>query len=797
MKEVVCMAWKSVVDYMKATKLDSSFGSRAKLAKQYGINGYKGTSQQNVALMNKLQAQAAKPKTVTPTKAVAKPVAKPVATNNNLTGIRAAQKSWFDNYSKQVQAGTNNKAEWQRYVDYGKHFKAPLATFNKENTQQMKNLRSAQQTWFNNYSKQIQSGTNNAAEWQRYQDYAKHFKFNTSKPTEDTLRQLSIKALNGDKTASNLLKTMGVNSLSGSSLWKGVDPSKLQQGSTAWSQYMTDNAFGSYAKNYDMNTYKTYSDVISKGGAISDAQMEAYRKVVDKWNLQDISDPFYQQQQQLEKDKKAALEAQDIALNQGLATQDASNFQQFQQLQQNMAGRGLTDSGIASGAYLQSQMAANQAYQQAYADSATTKSGIQSDYNNAISESKLGQRAYQDERYDAEMANQAAQTKAQAELQNSQTEMDKYLTSSTGYVYMNGKMLTHNGKPLTSLEYAKLDETKRHNLATENNTANKNAQDYQLGMDSNSIRRQQIAADLQISMSKMKLDYAKLDYNYTKLEADNKVAQDKIKIASDNAQTSADKAKITALGKQLTSVTSQITAYQKKGKKPPKTLVEQYNNITGQLESMSGNFKSGSGGGDSSGSLGTLSKKYESGSSGAGTIGNNAGDWGGKSYGTYQIASNTGTMNSFMSYLKKTNPVMYNSLAKYKVGSSGFDSTWKSLASSQGIQFQAAQHAFIKQSHYDPAVSKLSQSTGINANSRSSALQNVIWSIGVQHGSGGANSIFKAAGINNNMGDREIIQRLYAERSKVSKYFSRSSSAIQRSVYNRFQNELRDALAML
>lgn len=787
------MAWGSIVDYMKATKQDASFGSRAKLAKQYGISGYQGTANQNTALLNKLKAQAAKPK--------ATPVAasKPVTSNNSsyMTGLRSAQKSWFDNYSKQVQAGTNNKAEYQRYVDYGKHFKAPLATFNKENTQEMKNLRSAQKTWFNNYSKQVQAGTNNAAEWQRYLDYAKHFKFNAAKPTEDALRQLSMKALNGDKNAASLLKTMGVNSMSGSSLWKGVDPKSLKQGSAAWNQYMKDNEFGNYAKEYDMNTYKTYSDIISKGGAISDSQMEAYRKAVEKWNLQDVSDPFYQQQQQLEKDKQAALSAQDIALNQSLATQDASNFQQFQGLQQQMASRGMTDSGIASGAYLQSQMLANQNYQQAYADSATTKSGIQADYNNAISESKLGQQAYQDERYDAEMANQAAQTKAQAELQNSQTEMDKYLTSSTGYVYMNGKMITHNGKPLTSLEYQKLSETQRHNLATEALQGQKQAQDYQLGADANAIRRQQIAADLQISMNKMKLDYAKLDYNYTKLEADNRVAQDKIKIASENAQTSADKAKISALGKQLTSLTSQITAYQKKGKKPPKNLVEQYNNVTGQLEAMSGNFKSSSGGGGSSSSLGTLSKKYESGSSGAGTIGNNAGDWGGKSYGTYQIASNTGTMNSFMSYLKKTNPVMYNSLAKHKIGSSGFDSTWKSLASSQGIQFQAAQHAFIKQSHYDPAVSKLSQATGINANSRSSALQNVIWSIGVQHGSGGASNIFRNAGINNNMGDREIIQRLYAERSKVSKYFSRSSSAIQKSVYNRFQNELRDALAML
>lgn len=154
-------------------------------------------------------------------------------------------------------------------------------------------------------------------------------------------------------------------------------------------------------------------------------------------------------------------------------------------------------------------------------------------------------------------------------------------------------------------------------------------------------------------------------------------------------------------------------------------------------------------------------------------------------------------MNSFLSFLKSYNPGFYNGLAIHKVGSTNFDNAWKNLAKGQAAAFQEAQHAFIKQSHYDPAASKLQASTGINANSRSLALQNVIWSIGVQHGSGGANNIFRAAGINNNMSDRQIIEKLYAERMKVNKYFSRSSQSIRNSVYKRFQQELKDALAML
>lgn len=46
----------SIVDYLKSIGVDSSFNNRAKLAKQYGISNYKGTSQQNITLLNKLKS---------------------------------------------------------------------------------------------------------------------------------------------------------------------------------------------------------------------------------------------------------------------------------------------------------------------------------------------------------------------------------------------------------------------------------------------------------------------------------------------------------------------------------------------------------------------------------------------------------------------------------------------------------------------------------------------------------------------------------------------------------------------
>jgi N-acetylmuramoyl-L-alanine amidase len=45
----------SLVDYLKSIGASSSFSNREKLAKQYGIKGYKGTASQNTQLLNKMR----------------------------------------------------------------------------------------------------------------------------------------------------------------------------------------------------------------------------------------------------------------------------------------------------------------------------------------------------------------------------------------------------------------------------------------------------------------------------------------------------------------------------------------------------------------------------------------------------------------------------------------------------------------------------------------------------------------------------------------------------------------------
>src|SRR5699024_11833432 len=50
----------SIVEYLKSIGVNSSFSNRSKLAKQYGISGYKGTASQNTRLLNAMRKGGAK-----------------------------------------------------------------------------------------------------------------------------------------------------------------------------------------------------------------------------------------------------------------------------------------------------------------------------------------------------------------------------------------------------------------------------------------------------------------------------------------------------------------------------------------------------------------------------------------------------------------------------------------------------------------------------------------------------------------------------------------------------------------
>lgn len=190
-----------------------------------------------------------------------------------------------------------------------------------------------------------------------------------------------------------------------------------------------------------------------------------------------------------------------------------------------------------------------------------------------------------------------------------------------------------------------------------------------------------------------------------------------------------------------------------------------------------------------SSSLGSLSARYESNGNPA-TVSTGKGDIGGVSYGSYQLSTASGHAQKFANWFGQ-------GLDKLKAGTSSFTNKWKELAKKDPEGFQQAQHAYIAENHYKPAVNALKSSTGVDVNQYSDVLKDVVWSIGVQHGAGGSKSIFSRSGIKPGMSERDIINLLYKERSKVNVYFKSSPRSTKDSVAKRFEKERLDALKRL
>ena len=201
--------------------------------------------------------------------------------------------------------------------------------------------------------------------------------------------------------------------------------------------------------------------------------------------------------------------------------------------------------------------------------------------------------------------------------------------------------------------------------------------------------------------------------------------------------------------------------------------------------------------------LGMLSAKYETGGRGPGTVSTGAGDPGGVSYGSYQMATKTGTVKRFVTQAGFTWLADFQNLT---AGTASFTACWKRIATEQTDVFQKAQHEFIKKSHYDLLAAKILNDDGLDVNTRSHALQDVIWSTAVQHG--GATPIVHRALATVSVPrtdpsfDEKLIRAIYAERGRKKPdgnlaYFGKSSPSVQKGVANRFTSECKDALAML
>lgn len=196
---------------------------------------------------------------------------------------------------------------------------------------------------------------------------------------------------------------------------------------------------------------------------------------------------------------------------------------------------------------------------------------------------------------------------------------------------------------------------------------------------------------------------------------------------------------------------------------------------------------------DSSGDLGSYVKEFESGNKGPEAIGYDTN--GGTSYGSYQLASKTGTFKNFLAWAAKNGGEfgqrLASELAKVQPWNCGSrdgeaPAVWKQFAAvNSGRDLSTLEHAFIKATHYDLAYK------GINAKElidKDRGLREALWSTAIQHGAGGAVNIFNST-YKEGMSAVDWLTAIYQARGSRGRFKS-SSDAVYAGVVSRFKREL-------
>lgn len=209
--------------------------------------------------------------------------------------------------------------------------------------------------------------------------------------------------------------------------------------------------------------------------------------------------------------------------------------------------------------------------------------------------------------------------------------------------------------------------------------------------------------------------------------------------------------------------------------------------------------------------LGTLSRFVESrGGEGSATVSTGRGDAGGASYGLYQMTSKTtdkrgrstigGTVSNFIGGSKWAKE--FEGLTP---GTPEYTKKWKEIATGpQAKEFEAAQHQYIKQTHYDPAMQRL-QKEGIDLSGRGMAVKNVMWQASVGAGAKGGSNIVRNALKGKDMAgmsDKDVINAIYDEMGKPGEggqglaYYGKNTAKVQEGVKRNLERAREAALAM-
>lgn len=206
--------------------------------------------------------------------------------------------------------------------------------------------------------------------------------------------------------------------------------------------------------------------------------------------------------------------------------------------------------------------------------------------------------------------------------------------------------------------------------------------------------------------------------------------------------------------------------------------------------------------------LGLLSKTYES-NGDPGCVSTGEGDAGGVSYGSYQLATNVGAVDSFMRWLgENTCGAMYEIyriLAQFLPGTDEFSTAWKAAAEDFPEEFEQAQHDYIQFAYYEPAVNALAEADW-HIENHHEVMEDVIWSRAVQYGAGQIVEMFQQACVqlgypnlsyvDSKYFDEQMIKEIYLNVCHTPEW-TNGSPGVREGLYARFESECADALERL
>jgi hypothetical protein len=203
--------------------------------------------------------------------------------------------------------------------------------------------------------------------------------------------------------------------------------------------------------------------------------------------------------------------------------------------------------------------------------------------------------------------------------------------------------------------------------------------------------------------------------------------------------------------------------------------------------------------------IGALSAKYESNDNPA-AVSQTAQDAGGWSYGIYQLSSQAGKVQDFVRWLCCCEPP-YDEYGRQlaKAGDpcsdESFADKWQEIGTIDKEGFACLQDEYVKPDYYDAGAQRLLNWYGFDINARSNALQQVLFSNCVQHGSYYGAEVFgdaaKLVGSElNDMPDYDIIYNIY-EVKLTDMSWSSGSPELRPGLFSRWQRERRDAINLL